>query len=74
MVIILQIHLSLKQKNIILTCFESCVIFNAADAATFAITDKKTLHFSNNFIISRLWQQINQGLNEEITGRDINLK
>ena len=41
MVIILQIHLSLKQKNIILTCFESCVIFNAADAATFAITDKK---------------------------------
>ena len=45
MVIILQIHLSLKQKNIILTCFESCVIFNAADAATFAITDKK-LHIS----------------------------
>ena len=41
MVIILQIHLSLKQKNIILTCFESCVVFNAADAATFAITDKK---------------------------------
>ena len=41
MVIILQIHLSLKQKNIILTCFESCVIFNATDAATFAITDKK---------------------------------
>ena len=41
MVIILQIHLSLKQKNIILTCFESCVIFNAADAATFAITGKK---------------------------------
>ena len=41
MVIILQIHLSLKQKNIILTCFESCVIFNAADAAIFAITDKK---------------------------------
>ena len=41
MVIILQIHLSLKQKNIILTCFESCVIFDAADAATFAITDTK---------------------------------
>ena len=41
MVIILQIHLSLKQKNIILTCFESCVIFDAADAATLAITDTK---------------------------------
>ena len=41
MVIILQIHLSLKQKNIILTCFESCIIFDAADAATFTITDTK---------------------------------